>query len=931
MRRRWANLKPAVYTFASTLFAFQFVAAQPNWNGVRVITSAREAHSLTVAESKAGLPVHFRAVATYYDPYIDPRRGVLFACDATGCVFVAAPAHPALPLHVGSEIEIQGVSAPGDFAPIVDRAAIRVTGASGKLPTPAHVDAAQLRTGPYDCAWVQVEGMVQRVREFGHMVVLKIVMGSSEVSATTMREPGIDYERLLDAQVRIRGVAAPLYRGNHLTVGGRVFFQTLRQVEIVEAGALDPFALPAIPLDDVLRYVPGKRYVHRIHARGRVTLYWPGRILCIANPTALHVSQPVPKPAPPPLFAHTNGFCVQTSEPSKLVTGDMVDVVGFPSNEDSPVLAEAAFRLEGHGDPPVPHNIPPGQTFGAEYNDTLVQIDGRLIGEGHSAGDRALLLSSGASIFTVVLPRDASVQDGHTVGVSSEPASAVVLFPHAPDAAVPWKPNSILRVTGICSTAFEDRDSTADTGLANPISVRILVQSPGAVILLRAPSWWTPPHALLVLAIVFAVTLAALFWVAALRARLKRQTQVIHRQLGEAAALKEAAEAANRAKSEFLANMSHEIRTPLHGILGMADLAMDAGPEEERRSYLDLVKQCGWSLLNLINDILDLSKIEAGRMKLDPAPFELRPFVNRFAAVVQVSTVQKGLDFSATVDPQVPDRLVGDSGRLNQILMNLAGNAIKFTETGTVTLHVACGQTADPLEPEADPVILCFSVRDTGIGIDSEKLALIFEAFEQADNSVARKYGGTGLGLAISRRLVHLMGGRIWVESEPGKGSTFSFTATFGRMQASAPTLIPSPAAGTACPAQIRPLRLLLAEDNPVNQLLATRVLEKTGHEVVAVANGQLAVEISARDHFDAVLMDVQMPVVDGLMATRQIREREKQTGAHVPIVALTARAMDGDQEGCLAAGMDAFLPKPIQASQLLSLLDSLMASRSPR
>jgi len=224
--------------------------------------------------------------------------------------------------------------------------------------------------------------------------------------------------------------------------------------------------------------------------------------------------------------------------------------------------------------------------------------------------------------------------------------------------------------------------------------------------------------------------------------------------------------------------------------------------------------------------------------------------------------------------------------------------------------------------PERDTVTLRFSVRDTGVGIAPEKLPVIFEAFEQADTSIARKFGGTGLGLAIARRLVAMMGGSVSVESELGKGSTFHFTAKFSLNAESGSEGVSSQVEADLKP--VRPLRLLLAEDNPVNQLLATRILEKQGHVVTAVANGQEAVEISARDRFDVVLMDVQMPVVDGLMATRQIRERERQTGSHLPIVALTARAMDEDQDTCIAAGMDAFLSKPIRASDLLALLNSL-------
>ena len=374
---------------------------------------------------------------------------------------------------------------------------------------------------------------------------------------------------------------------------------------------------------------------------------------------------------------------------------------GSRSNGDSLSLYDATFRRAGRGHPPAPRSITSAQAFGAEHDNTLLRIDGRLIGQDRSADDQDLVLSSANSIFVAVLPRD------------------------FPNDETPWEPGSVLRVTGICSVQFEAQEQTAGTGGERPKSFRILLRSPQDVVLLRAPSWWTAAHALLVLAVVSTATLAALCWVAVLRARLKRQTQTIRRQLDEAAALKEAAEAANRAKSDFLANMSHEIPTPLHGILGMADLAMEAGQEHERRHYLDLVKQCGWSLLTVINDILDLSRIEAGRMKLDPAPFQLREFLNRVAAVLTVTARKKGLDFSMSVDSSVPDGLVCDSGRLNQVLLNLAGNAIKFTETGSVAIHVECHRPAEAAPGERGSVTLCFSVRDTGIGIDPDRLAVI--------------------------------------------------------------------------------------------------------------------------------------------------------------------------------------------------------------
>ncbi|HSV27959.1 MAG TPA: ATP-binding protein [Candidatus Omnitrophota bacterium] len=376
------------------------------------------------------------------------------------------------------------------------------------------------------------------------------------------------------------------------------------------------------------------------------------------------------------------------------------------------------------------------------------------------------------------------------------------------------------------------------------------------------------------------------------------------------------AEAAAMAKSEFLAVMSHEIRTPMNGILGMARLMLDDGLPPRHRDQMETLRGSAESLLAILDDILDLSKLEAGRLEFEAVPFDLRNTVEAVVSLLGVRAAAKGLPLIAEIDPSLPAWMAGDPGRLRQVLLNLVGNAIKFTDIGSVTVR------ATPFVSEDGGQGVEFSVIDTGIGIDSQTQARLFQSFSQADASISRRFGGTGLGLAICKRLVESQGGEIGVESTPGHGSRFWFRLGMS------PAAIPEGISSREAPlVELPPLSILLAEDNPINQKVALGFLSRGGHTVRIASTGSEALELAAQGGFDVVLMDMQMPEMDGLEATRAIRALPRPLGS-VPIVALTANAMRGDEERCRAAGMDDHVSKPIDPRLLFAAIGRVLADR---
>jgi len=382
------------------------------------------------------------------------------------------------------------------------------------------------------------------------------------------------------------------------------------------------------------------------------------------------------------------------------------------------------------------------------------------------------------------------------------------------------------------------------------------------------------------------------------------------------------AEAASQAKSEFLANVSHELRTPMNGIIGMLDMALQKQLVPEQADELQTAQECASSLLALLNDLLDLSKIEAGKMTLERVRFDLRAALAECVKAQEIKASQHGVELRLDVVPDVPAEIAGDPLRIRQIISNLLGNAVKFTDHGSVLLRVGADFS------EARDFSLRITVQDTGTGIPADKLLSIFDKFTQADGSVSRKYGGTGLGLAITQKLVELHGGEISVQSELGRGSLFTVILPCEAAVSQTQEQDRKPPASARAGANVAAGRILIVEDNPVNQKVVTAVLRKRGYAIELANDGSEALaKLESGGEYGLILMDVQMPVLDGLEATRQIRKNPRWNG--VPIVAMTAHAMTGDKERCLAAGMNGYISKPVHPSHLLATVDEYLAAKS--